>query len=370
MIPPEMQKLADGNKAFRDRLGPEFFKESAKGQSPPFFYLGCADSRLSEGTLTNADPGILFAQRNIANQFREGDVNALVILWRGIRPTLTYPRRYSALAFGVAALGLEHILVVGHYGCGGVGAAISTPPPPRSTAEIVELRKQSHANMDDLHNPGFRALIEENVKANVRRVATDPILTEYLFGTPPKRVVFVHGLVYDIETGIFHDLEVSVAPHGSPIPESPFASLQTLIGIYEINVRIINASSQRFNIVEKTVWHYANGGQWNELVKGVHTLTMGGSGTSGGLRFVSPSGEIFAVFMGVHNCVRWCDIVPDLEGGNTAVVIHPTYYGGDRGDLLWKQASQMAKVTSKGRKLSIVFAESTPAFYATIFVSD
>ncbi|KAF8889693.1 carbonic anhydrase [Infundibulicybe gibba] len=189
MTLPAMQRLADGNNTFRARTEaqyPGFFKQSAEGQSPPFFYLGCADSRLSEGTLTGADSGTLFAQRNIANQFREGDVN-------------THP----ALAYGVATLGVSHILVVGHYGCRGVGAAMSAPPSPpldagsqsvqdwifpirelyemSTRAEIVQLRNQNqgvtHVDMHDLHNPGFRALVEENVKANVRHIAIDPILT-------------------------------------------------------------------------------------------------------------------------------------------------------------------------------------------------
>ncbi|KAF8889694.1 fungal fruit body lectin, partial [Infundibulicybe gibba] len=137
---------------------------------------------------------------------------------------------------------------------------------------------------------------------------------------------------------------------------------------YEINVRIVDASDQKFKIVEKTT--NGSGDQWSEFAGGGHTLIMRGSGTSAGLRFAAPSGELFVVFVGIHNYVRWCDIVPNLVAGNTAVKIHPTYYGGDRGGMLWQQAAEIERVNKVGRKISIVFAQSSPAFYATIFISS
>src|SRR5690606_15030429 len=79
-----------------------------------------------------------------------------------------------------------------------------------------------------------------------------------------------------------------------------------------------------FKIVEKSVWHYANGGYWSE-VDGAHVLTMGGSGTSGILRFKSDDEE-FIVALGVHNWKRWCDIVTNLRDNNTACVIQGEYY--------------------------------------------
>ncbi|KAG0570333.1 hypothetical protein M758_6G149400 [Ceratodon purpureus] len=99
---------------------------------------------------------------------------------------------------------------------------------------------------------------------------------------------------------------------------------------YAIHVRVIQTEpSSWFDIVEKTVYHNARGGTWTDCVDeslGDQTLTMGGSGTSGMLRFKNPKGEQFLVALGVHNYKRWCDIIPDVPLDKTAVDIHPTYY--------------------------------------------
>ncbi|KAF9496345.1 carbonic anhydrase, partial [Pleurotus eryngii] len=151
--------------------------------APPFMFLGCSDSRVSEGTIFHSLPGELFAERNIANQFRESDTNA-----------------EAALIYAVEHLGVSHILVMGHYGCGGVATAIATafsPPDmtdpiqrfiqpirelylnsdrhvPDIPPEIEQLREKNRRTRPvptpELHEPGFRALVEENVKVNVERI--------------------------------------------------------------------------------------------------------------------------------------------------------------------------------------------------------
>lgn len=101
---------------------------------------------------------------------------------------------------------------------------------------------------------------------------------------------------------------------------------------YTIAVRVYQTNVEAFfHVVEKTVWHYANGGTWHEF-QGEHILTMGGSGTSGTLRFDSDTGESFLVALGVHNYKRWCDIVTGLNPGETGVVIHREYYHGSERD--------------------------------------
>jgi hypothetical protein len=110
-----------------------------------------------------------------------------------------------------------------------------------------------------------------------------------------------------------------------------------------------------FHVVEKTVWKYANGGTWGE-VDGCHLLTMGGSGTSGSLRFVSDTGENFIVTLGVHNYKRWGDIVPNLTHEETGVVITPQYYSdkhGDREKQREKQLTTYSVKNSKGRSFSL-----------------
>ncbi|TFK38036.1 carbonic anhydrase [Crucibulum laeve] len=243
--------LSAGNQAFRDNLvktDPTLLKTlTDDGQTPPFMFLGCSDSRVSEGTVFNAKPGTLFTQRNIANQFHTTDPNA-----------------HSVLSYAVAELGVEHVIVMGHYGCGGVAASIATPPanqidaangavqnwidPIReifrssTRAEIVELREriksESVVEEPDISEPGFRALVEENVKASVARIATDSVITNHFAllaagnATAARRAeggaaanVFIHGWVYDIETGEVKDLGISVGPPGVAIPPAPFAAV-------------------------------------------------------------------------------------------------------------------------------------------------
>ncbi|KAG2010445.1 carbonic anhydrase [Coprinopsis cinerea AmutBmut pab1-1] len=266
----ELELLSEGNKAFRESVDPELLEKLAhEGQAPPFMFLGCSDSRVSEGTIFDAQPGTLFAHRNVANQFLSTDPNV-----------------ESALAYATSALNVHHIIVMGHYGCGGVASAImSRPKGPNIDAaqsaihnwieplrelyassdrpEIVDLRERlkNHTRIPEppLHEPGFRALVEENVKSTVRRIADSTIVrnhyarlnkstsnsnldsdldvTSEKTGSPdtsnpyihaikprPKprpHVLFIHGWVYDIETGKIVDLDVSIGPPGKKIPRVP-----------------------------------------------------------------------------------------------------------------------------------------------------
>jgi len=121
---------------------------------------------------------------------------------------------------------------------------------------------------------------------------------------------------------------------------------------YTITVRVYQTNPNAFfDVVEETVWNFANGGTWED-VKGQKVLTMGGSGTSGTLRFKTESGENFIVAMGVHNYKRWCDIVPDLPNNETGVVINPKYYH-DWSGRREKQLSNFSTTSAKDRKLSI-----------------
>ncbi|KAF8889664.1 carbonic anhydrase [Infundibulicybe gibba] len=246
-FPKELDALFQGHRQFRAKVAAEFadvIASTAKKQAPPFYILGCSDSRASEGTVFNAEPGMLFAHRNIANQFYSTDANV-----------------HSGLAYAVTELGVKHVLVMGHYGCGGIAAATTNPPkgpldassaaiqswiaPIRDTykwstrTEVVEMRQRngrlSEIPAPKLNDTGFRALIEENVKDNVRRVAESPIIVNHylaLNSTGRKREerggasdVFIHGLVYDIETGEVKDLGVSVGPPGKAIPSLPFGKV-------------------------------------------------------------------------------------------------------------------------------------------------
>ncbi|KAL0959619.1 hypothetical protein HGRIS_011322 [Hohenbuehelia grisea] len=251
-VSSELKALADGNEQFRASISsspqPTLLKQlTDDGQAPPFMFLGCSDSRVSEGTIFNAKPGTLFTQRNIANQFHHTDANT-----------------HSVLSYAVAELGVKHVIVMGHYGCGGVAAAIATPPEAPIDAangavqnwidpirqifatstrpEIVELREKNKGKAvveePEPQEPGFRALVEENVKAGVNSIVKDSVLANHFAllskeGGGNKTIegrseggpavdVFVHGFVYDIENGEIKDLGISVGPPDKPIPEIPF----------------------------------------------------------------------------------------------------------------------------------------------------
>ncbi|KAH6912554.1 carbonic anhydrase [Coprinopsis sp. MPI-PUGE-AT-0042] len=226
--------LYAGNQAFRVAEADLITKLAVEGQAPPFLFLGCADSRISEGTIFDAPPGTFFTERNIANQYSGGDINVQVL-------------DFSSLAYGIEHLKVKHIVVLGHYGCGGVQASIASPPqqpwddatkaiqdwvkPIRQVyqtsnrAEILASRNQNQGNSTvpgpHLHDAGFRALVEENVKNTVKNIAEDEIIQDH-YHHRQSAELYIHGWVYDIENGEIRDLDVSVGPPGKPLPSAPW----------------------------------------------------------------------------------------------------------------------------------------------------
>ncbi|KAF5311140.1 hypothetical protein D9619_008059 [Psilocybe cf. subviscida] len=244
----ELRWLEEGNKDFKNHINtfhPGLFEKTAEAQHPPFLIIGCADSRVSEATVFSMLPGSVFASRNVANQFHSSDTSI-----------------YSTLAYGVAELGVNHVIVLGHYGCGGVKAAMSPhPEPPIDAAQGVvqawiepirelhrnSLRPEIHSFReeyatghvsDSTRDIGFRALVEENVRASVTRIAASSVIVNHfaklknINGTTyrsfrtgediPATPVFIHGWVYDFADGNVYDLDVSVGPPGIHVPKSRF----------------------------------------------------------------------------------------------------------------------------------------------------
>ncbi|KAF8452858.1 lectin [Boletus edulis BED1] len=125
---------------------------------------------------------------------------------------------------------------------------------------------------------------------------------------------------------------------------------------YSITLRVYQRNPGRgfFSIVEKTVFHFANGGTWSEA-NGAETLTMGGSGTSGVLRFKSDK-ELITVAVGVHNYKRWCDVVTGLKPDETALVINPQYYNnGPRAYVREKQLAEYSVTSVAGTKVEVKY---------------
>ncbi|KAG6380448.1 lectin [Boletus reticuloceps] len=125
---------------------------------------------------------------------------------------------------------------------------------------------------------------------------------------------------------------------------------------YSITLRVFQSNPARgfFSIVEKTVFQFANGGTWSEA-NGTQTLTMGGSGTSGVLRFKSDK-ELITVAVGVHNYKRWCDVVTGLKPEETALVINPQYYNnGPRAYVREKQLAEYSVTSAVGTKVEVKY---------------
>jgi carbonic anhydrase len=172
---------------------PEFFNRHAKGQTPRYLFIGCSDSRVSASGITGTGPGEMFVHRNIANLVVHSDMNLL-----------------SVLQYAVEVLGVKDILVVGHYGCGGVAAAASNKQYGlidnwlTNIKDVIRLHEAEFTGIVDKEKQ-LRRLVELNVMEQVRNLTKTNIIQNALQGPNPPRL---HGLVYDIHDGLLHDLHV------------------------------------------------------------------------------------------------------------------------------------------------------------------
>lgn len=193
------KKLLDGNKEFVAKMlkeDPDYFHKLANGQSPPLLWIGCSDSRVPANQITNTKPGEVFVHRNIANMVIHTDMNML-----------------SVLDFAVQILKVKHIIVCGHYGCGGIIAAMSNKEYGlidnwlRSIKDIYRLHQTELDAIEDEHIRKNR-LVELNVMEQVSNLCkTSTIQNAWKEFNYPH----IHGWVYDVANGIIKDLKVSVA---------------------------------------------------------------------------------------------------------------------------------------------------------------
>src|ERR1700753_486961 len=152
------KSLLDGNKHFVEntlKADPEYFTNLSKGQQPPVFWIGCADSRVPANQITNMPPGEIFVHRNIANMVVHSDMNML-----------------SVLDYAVNVLQVKHVIVTGHYGCGGVIAAMSNQQfglIDNWLLHIKDVYRLNAAELDAITDVTERCdrLVEFNVKENV-----------------------------------------------------------------------------------------------------------------------------------------------------------------------------------------------------------
>ena len=193
------EKLFDGNRKWVEETlnrDPYFFDKLAAGQKPPVLWIGCSDSRVPANEITGTIPGEIFVHRNIANMVIHTDMSML-----------------SVLDYSVNVLGVTDLVVCGHYGCGGVLAALSNKPQGlvenwlRNIKDVYRLHQRE---LDALKNKEKKAdrLVELNVIEQVLHLTATSIVQN---AWEKGKQLTVHGLVYDIRNGYLHDLDVSVA---------------------------------------------------------------------------------------------------------------------------------------------------------------
>ena len=194
-----LDHLKANNRAWAARQiarDPDFFRRLVRQQAPEYLWIGCSDSREPANEIVDLDPGELFVHRNVANLAPPQDANYL-----------------SVLQFAVDVLKIKHVLVVGHYGCGGVAAAVDGRRRGLVDHWLHPIREVARAHrqeLDAIADPRARndRLCELNVLAQVRNVASDVFVVDaWRRGQPLK----VHGWVYSIANGLVTDLKITVA---------------------------------------------------------------------------------------------------------------------------------------------------------------
>lgn len=175
---------------------PDFFNRLRHQQQPELLWIGCSDSRLPPDRIIGKQPGEVFVHRNVGNVVVHTDMNCL-----------------SVLQYGIDVLGVQHIIVCGHYGCGGIRAALQTQPLgliDNWLRHIRDVHALNRAELDAFADEEKRAdrLCELNVAAQVANVCRTTIVQD---AWRQGRPLAVHGWVYSVSDGLLRDLEISVA---------------------------------------------------------------------------------------------------------------------------------------------------------------
>ena len=194
-----LEHLKANNRAWAERMvaaDGEFFKRLERQQAPGYLWIGCADSRVPANEIVGLAPGELFVHRNVANLAPPQDANYL-----------------SVLQFAVDVLKVKHIIVVGHYGCGGVRAAVDGKRRGLVDHWLHPIRELFHEHREELdaipdEHARLDRLCELNVIRQVNNVASDVFVQE---AWARGQDLHVHGWVYSLANGLVTDLEVQTA---------------------------------------------------------------------------------------------------------------------------------------------------------------
>jgi carbonic anhydrase len=197
------KQLLDNNKKWvESKLGqdPEFFKKLSSGQKPPVLWIGCADSRVPANEIIGAQPGEVFVHRNIANMVVHSDMNML-----------------SVLDYAVNVLEVKHVIVCGHYGCGGVQTAMTN-----KHVGLIDNWIRHIKDVYRFHNEELNAIEDEKkcfdrfVELNVVEQVLNLAKTSIVQGAWERgQNLHVHGWVYDIRDGLINDLDITIRDNTS-----------------------------------------------------------------------------------------------------------------------------------------------------------
>jgi carbonic anhydrase len=192
----EYSKIFENNRKWVEahiKKDPDFFKRLSTGQDPDFLFVGCADSRVPANEIMGLDPGEVFVHRNVANLVVNTDINA-----------------QSVIEYAVGHLDVKHVVVCGHYGCGGVAAAMQPADLGLLNGWLREIRDVYRIHKDELdaiedQDARYRRLIELNVQEQCVNIIKTAVVQKSYWKTGHP---VVHGWVYDIGDGLLKDLEI------------------------------------------------------------------------------------------------------------------------------------------------------------------
>lgn len=208
------QKLIENNRnwvASKIENDPEYFSRLSDGQTPPLLWIGCADSRVPANEITGTQPGEVFVHRNIANMVIHSDMNML-----------------SVLDYAVNVLKVTHVIVCGHYGCGGVKAAMGNANIgiiDNWIRHIKDVYRFHYQELDAIQNEKakFDRFVELNVVEQVMDLAKTSIVQN---AWRNDQNLWIHGWVYSLQDGLVKDLGVN------------FGSNKELPDVYRLQINI------------------------------------------------------------------------------------------------------------------------------------
>lgn len=197
-MPELYNELIEGNKVWVKntlKVNPDFFEKLSKSQQPQYLWIGCSDSRVPATEITNSLPGSIFVHRNIANMVVHTDSNLL-----------------SVVNYAVEVLKVKHIIVCGHYGCGGVKAAMTNGDYGYLNNWLLHIKDVYRLHQVELdaikdEEARFERFVELNVQEQVHDLSKVSFIQEkWKEGEYP----YIHGWVYSLKDGLIRDMNVSI----------------------------------------------------------------------------------------------------------------------------------------------------------------